>query len=57
MNKQEMLIRCLEELNGEPEDDHIAAEDLLLEFIEKEVSVEIAEAYRSSRDRVGFFYV
>ena len=56
MTKREMLIRCLDELNGDPEDDHIAAENLLIEFIEQEISAEIAEAYRSARDRVGFFY-
>jgi len=56
-DNERVLIAKLTQLGDEvPEDAHIAADDMILEFIEKQGFSKISAAYRELREKVGFYY-
>ena len=46
----------LNALNGDPEGDHIEADDILLDVLEANGFAGVASAYRKAEDRIGFWY-
>lgn len=54
--EREIAVTKLDELNGDPEGDHGAAEKILLEYLRLRGETAVAEAFERARERVGFWY-
>lgn len=54
--EREIAVTKLEELNGDPEEDHIIAERILTEYLRLRGETAVAEAFERARERVGFWY-
>ena len=52
----EEAVEQLERLNGDPEQDHPEAEDILCATLRFLGHAEIAQEFIDARDRVGFWY-
>lgn len=57
-NKSEELraVDALNAIDGDPESDHLIAEDIVMTYLRQSDATAIAEAFEGARYRVGFWY-